>query len=534
VSFIPVLRLLHQSNDPIMAFNPKGLMDIYEIVSRWHAGYTISHISRALGVDRKTIRRHVVAAEASGVLRGEPLPPRDQLLPMLSPLVIARKRSMPARSIFEPFRDEILRLLEDPEDPLKPKTVFEVLCHRHAVEASYSSFKRYIRVLLAEKSGARTTCRFEVEPGEELQLDYGSVGRLNDETGRERKVYAFIGTLSASRYKFIEFVFSQDQRSFASSHVRMFDWFGGVPRAIVVDNLKSGILKPDHYDPTLNPLYAELASYYGFFVDAARAHRPKDKGKVERSVPQARELFRKLKVLYPQLTLAEASMHAREWCRYENGERPHGTTGRRPANHFESEERAALLALPENPFEMATWKQVKVHPDQYIQFERKTYSAPLRYVGHRLWVRATDKTIELYTADFSRIKTHIRSSRYRTTDPSDFPTNVRMMMKDEAVRRLLARARAVGPSTLAFITQLLEPHAKRNFRKAQGILSLAERHGIERLESAAATALANDLVTYQAFKELVLSAPEQESTVPVGEATSALVRAADYFIHSTP
>jgi DNA-binding transcriptional ArsR family regulator len=151
VSFLLVLRLLHQSNDPIMSFSPKGLMDIYEIVSRWHAGYTISHISRALGVDRKTIRRHVAAAEATGMLRSKPLPPRDQLLPMLAPLVIARKRSMPARSMFEPFRDEILRLLEDQQEPLKPKTVFEVLCHRHAVEASYSSFKRYIRTLLARK-----------------------------------------------------------------------------------------------------------------------------------------------------------------------------------------------------------------------------------------------------------------------------------------------------------------------------------------------------------------------------------------------
>jgi transposase len=515
-----------------MAYSPKGLMDIYEIVSRWHAGYSISHISRALNIDRKTVRRHLASAEQAGIARTEPLPPREKLLPTLAPLQHTIERPMPARSAFEPYRQEILDLLGHADDPLKPKTIYEVLCLRHSLKASYSSFKRFMRSLDADGSGKRTTCRFETDPGEELQIDYGKVGQIKDETGRLRSIHAFIGTLSFSRLKFIEFVFTQDQQSFVASHLHMFAFFCGVARILVIDNLKSGILKPDRFDPVLNPLYGEMAAHYGCFIDAARVRRPQDKGKVERAVPLARELFRKLKTLYPDLTLGEANTRALEWCRYDNGQQQHGTTGRKPWEHFDAEERAALIPLPETPFELATWKQVKVHPDQYIQFDRKSYSVPVRYVGQTLWARGTDRVIELYASDFARIKTHIRSRHYRITDPSDFPEDVRVMMKDVAVRQLLGQARRVGPATLAYVTSILEPHAKRNYRKAQGILGHVERFGTDQVEMAAATALASGLLRYHDFKELLLAAaPREEVTIPVTEATSAFVRPPEYFIH---
>ena len=125
-----------------MAYSPKGVMDIIEILSRWHSGYTISGIGEALGVDRKTVRRYVRAAAKGGISREKPLPEREKLIKILLPLVPRNRREMPARCQFEAHRKEIEELITRKEDPLKPKTAFEVICIKYDTGASYSSFKR--------------------------------------------------------------------------------------------------------------------------------------------------------------------------------------------------------------------------------------------------------------------------------------------------------------------------------------------------------------------------------------------------------
>lgn len=172
-----------------MAYSPKGVMDIFDILSRWHAGYAISHIAGALGIDRKTVRRYVRAGEACGLSRDEPLPEREVLLKQLRAFVRASPRERPLQDQFEPYRKEILELVTRGTDPLKPKTAYEVISLRHGVAASYSTFKRFMRTLAPQLTGRKTTCRFETEPGQELQLDYGKMGRLLDPaTGRQRDV----------------------------------------------------------------------------------------------------------------------------------------------------------------------------------------------------------------------------------------------------------------------------------------------------------------------------------------------------------
>ena len=509
-----------------MAYSPKGVMDLYQIIKRWHAGYNLSEIARALSCTRKTVRHYVRAAEACGLSQDEPLPPPDELTTLLLPLMPITEREMPAREQFEPYREEITNLLTRTSDPLKAKSVYEVLCHKYNLGASYSSFKRYVRGLPLP-GRRRTTCRIEVSPGEEIQIDYAKVGRLLDpSTGKQRTVYAFIGTLSHSRYKFIEYVYTQDQRSFVASHVRMFDFFSGAARCLMIDNLKSGILKPDRYDPTLNPLYRDLAGHYGTFIDPARVRSPKDKGKVERVVQQARELFRKLKTLHNDLDLTTANRMALTWCRDENGMRVHGTTGEKPREAFLEREQAALQPLPDSPFELATWKQVKVHPDQYVQFEKKAYSVPERYVGRRLWARGDDRWLRIYDDNFHLVKQHVRTHRFRHTDWSDFPKPVRMMLADDSIQHLLEKARQIGPSMRAYIERILEPHAKINMRKAQGMLGFAKHYNDAQMESAAEEALLTRQYRYQEFKKLLA---EEESVIPISEET--ITRSAEYFIH---
>jgi hypothetical protein len=168
----------------------------------------------------------------------------------------------------------------------------------------------------------RSTCRLESRPGEQTQIDYAKAGLVMDPLAKHRRVvYAFIATLSFSRHKFIQFVFTQDQASFTQSHVDMAAWFGGVTKVLTIDNLKTGILKAYIYDPVFNRAYADFAEHYHTHIDPCRSVAPRDKGKVELDVQTVRELFHMLIAEHPSATLAELNRYARTLLVNEYGGR---------------------------------------------------------------------------------------------------------------------------------------------------------------------------------------------------------------------
>lgn len=514
-----------------MAFQRYDFMDLYALITRWHNGYSIRQISRTLKLDRKTVQRYLRLAEAAGLSRALPLPEKAELVRRLAALLPALDKPQPAQSAFAPHREELLALLTNPREPLLAKTAFEVLCARYELRASYSSFKRFLRTCNIDRAQPQTTCRFEVAPGEEVQVDYAKMGLWHDPALKKNRVlYAFIATLSFSRLKYVEFTPRMDQSSFVAAHVRMLEFFGGAPRRVVIDNLKAGVSKPDLYEPKLNRAYQELAEHYGFFVDAARVRHPKDKGKVERSVPLVRELFRKLKALHPQLELATANHLAREWTRLDNGMKPHGTTGRKPAEAYHGLEKPALKALPVSPFVLAKWKAAKVHVDQFIQFEKKFYALPTAYVGKTVWIRATERMVEVYD-DYQRIKQYPKSTQTRLYDPHDFPESFKLMLEAPVVQTLLARAQAIGPNFTQFLERVLEPHAMLNYRRGLALLALGQKYHAAELEAVAPTALRYQIFTPKLFQRLLEKQPPADDHIPISNHTQELLRRPDYFIH---
>jgi hypothetical protein len=385
------------------------------------------------------------------------------------------------------------------------------------------------------------TCRIEVEPGMEVQIDYARVGKLLDPgSGHMRLLYAFIGTLSHSRMKYVELTFSQDQTSFASSHVRMFEFFGGVPKKTIIDNLKSGVTKPDLYDPKLNRSYAEVIEYYGTFVDPARVRHPKDKGKVERDVQTVREAVHKEMVQHPQAGVSELDRLMKNWSLNVYGQNEHGTTGEKPHAVFIERERPALKALPEKRFELAEWKLATVHPDHYIQFRGKAYSIPHAYVGKTIWLRATEHILKAFFRD-ELIKQHVITKSYRHTDNEDFPQNVRAVLDTSFIHKnLLERASKIGPSFHQIIGELFEVHAFINLRNAQGMVTTAEAtqvaspRGAALGERAAAFMSQHHIkATSHNFRHLLLKLEAETSTpniLPISDATNEFLRDINYFI----
>lgn len=529
-----------------MAYRERSNMDLWDIIRRWHDRQGIRAIARSTGFARKTVQGYTHLAVSLGLSREKPLPEKETFLNLLGSNHLPTGRTPQVQNVLLPFLEELHDLLHPPGDEkekhLKAKTVFTVLCERHphlATTVSYSSYKRFVRTHKLSLYPERATCRMEVEPGEEVQIDYGQVGKLFDPlTGRRRVLYAFIATLAHSRLKYVELTFNQDQRSFVSSHVRMFAFFGGVPARVVIDNLKSGVIKPDLYDPSLNRAYREMSEYYGCFIDPARVRHPKDKGKVERDVQTVREAVHKEIVQHPGADLAELNRLMKHWSLDIYGQHVHGSTGEKPFVIFQEREQPALRTLQAEPFEPCVWKKATVHPDHYIQFERKAYSVPHAYVGKIVWIKASEHIVKVYFED-RLIKQHLITARYRHTDFEDFPDNVRAALDTSVVHiKLLERAQRIGPVFHRMIEDLVRVHAYLNLRRAQALVSIAEEtHDAPLVESASNLIEQHMLTTTpEHLRQLLAKLRAERSTpnlLPLSEATSEFVRDISYFIYPT-
>ena len=524
-----------QTNGAKVSYKKVVVMELSEMIRRKKDGQSISKISQVSGRDRKTIRKyiwlhsHEVASGEEGViLSGK----------RLQSIVEKTRKHSSRQKIFEQYYEEIKGLLSDKKNKLKIKSVYEVIQKRHDIlESSLSSFKRYLR---ANNLGRETiiTCRIEQPPGSEIQVDYASVGKLiNPLTGRSARAYVFIGTLSSSRHKYAEFVFKQDQKSFVESHIKMFRFFGGLTKIITLDNLKAGVITPDLYDPTINRAYAEMASHYGCFINPCRVASPRDKGKVERDVQTIREEFTKMFVLNPSLTLSQANYKIKEWLINEYGKRKHGTTHLKSYDFFKEVEIACMISLPVDEYEISQWKEAKVHPDCFIQINKKSYSVPYHYVGKTLTVKVKSKLVEIYYKE-ELIKTHLIPKNNRQIDYDDFPENVGQVLNGNFPSYLMREAERIsGKNLKELIEKLLTPHAFINLRRAQGIISVAKNYSSKVVEKASEIAL-RELTSYhpKEFKKIIMrvlyNEDERESQLPVSDMTLQFVRPMNYFINN--
>jgi len=449
---------------------------IYEIFRRWHSGQKLSRISETEGLDRKTIRSYLQKLEDKGFTRETPFPDRSELCLVISQIIPQRQRSKPALEQFEQFAEEIKSMIHDGSEPVLPKTAYEIINTRHGLKASYATYKRFLKEKGISENPSKRMIRIELPPGLETQVDYGKVGLLFDRTvEKNRTVYAYCGILSCSRLPFIQFVFSQNQQSFVSSTIDMFEFYGGVTEIISIDNLKSGVIKPDLWDPKINRCFSEMAEHYGVFVDPCRVATPTDKGKVERLVPPARELFRKMKKLHPTADIHDLNRMAYEWCTNEYGMRVHGTTREIPWEVFVQHEKTALQALPGERFSVPFWKEVKVHPDQFFEYQGKRYSLPAKYCHKKVWVRQNGPVLQVFHTH-ALIREYVVKEQRMNYIPEDFPETVREMINGGYPRYLINEARKYGDIPSRLIENLLKPHAYLNARRAQGMLRVMGKY----------------------------------------------------------
>jgi len=360
------------------------------------------------------------------------------------------------------------------------------------LRASLASFRRWLHRCVPERADRAQAARVTVRrpdppPGEEGQVDYGALGLWPDpQTGRRRLVHAFVLVLAHSRHLFARAVLRLDHATWLACHAAAFAFFQGAPRRLVPDNLKSGVVRPDLYDPRLNRGYAELAQHYGCLIDPARAKHPRDKPRVERAMPFVRDSFWRGRAFG---SLEEVNTALERWCLEEAGRRVHGTTGQRPLDVFRLAERPALLPLPAAPFEPAVWTQAVVGRDAHVQAGGAWYTVPYPYVGRTLAVRLTATLVQCY-AEHRLVKTHPRVPKgHRRTDWDDYPPHKAAFFR-RTPEWCRAQAAQLGPAVGAAVGAAVEEGTLAGLRQAQGLLRLAERYGTARLDAACARALA--------------------------------------------
>jgi len=486
-----------------MARRQVTMNEIVEMIYQWHQGAGFKAIRRSLGFDRKTIRKYVHLAQAAGVQRGSPFPQECELVKRLKEVQApAFLRETPGQALIVPHREWIEELLrkEEAKKAITAKQIWRLFRERTELPIGYCTMKRYLRTQF-QMGAPPMTVRLEVEPGSQAQVDFGSAGMMLDpSTGKPHRAWAFIMTLSYSRHRFVRFVFRQDGPTWIDCHIRAFEYFQGVPATVVLDNLKSGVIKPDIYDPVINRAYGELERHYGFVADPAKVGLARHKGKVERNVPVVRQQLlagRSFK------DMDEANERALKWCREEIGREIHGTTQRRPFEVFQKEEATCLKPLPQEAFERPRWKKCTVHPDHHIVFDRSYYSLPTRFIGQEVWARGGWNLVRIFL-DKELIKTHERAVYPGTwrTDLSDYPPE-KLAYLMPAPTHCRSKAAQIGPQTEALMGEILGDQAMRNLRKAQAILRLAEKYGPAPMEAAAKRALSFGNFQYRSLKTML-------------------------------
>ena len=351
-------------------------------------------------------------------------------------------------------------------------------------------------------------------PGEVAELDFGRLGLIPDpESGRRRTVWALIVVWRYSRHCFVWPTTSQRLDAVVEGLEATWAFFEGVPRYLVIDNFPAAVAGADALHPRFTRGFLEYARQRGFISDPARVRRPRDKPRVERSVPYVRErLFKGAQFR----DLAELRDAARRWSLEVAGQRIHGTTRKRPLEVFEEEERPLLAPWDGEPYEVPDWRTAKVHADHHVACQYALYSVPsaLCPPGQQVELQLGAKLVRIYHRG-ALIKVHPRQPRGgRATDRNDYPAELSPYTL-RAPEQLQRRAAELGEATGAFAERLFEgplPWAK--LRQGHKLLRLAERYSPARLDAACRRALEVDLVDVRRVERILVEALEQETTAP--------------------
>ena len=496
---------------------------------KYEAKLSCRQIAASLTLSVGVISKYTKAAEAAGL--SWPLPDglddttlAARLFPAITPV---REHALPdCAYIHEQLKGKGVTLMLLWEEYLRSCTG----CQAYQYAQFCVHYRQY-------RSRLKLSMRQIHKVGEKLFVDYSGdgVAIVDPATGEIRQAQIFVAVLGASGYTYAEATLSQRLPDWIGSHVRAFNFFGGVPEIVVPDNLKSAVTRPCFYEPDLNPTYADMAQHYGVALIPARPYKPRDKAMVELGVLLVQRWITARLRRHTFFSLHELNRLMTELLQGLNNRAFQKNKMATRQSQFDSLDRPAMKPLPAKPYEYAEWKTARINIDYHIEVDRHYYSVPFQLVRSQVDVRLTATVVEVLHKG-ERVASHVRSlgvGRHTTT--TEHMPKAHQKHLEWTPRRLRHWGERIGPATCAIIGRLLadKPHPEMGYRSCLGVFSLARRYGEERLEAACARALVIGSPKRKTIQSILEAGLDRHAELfPVADPSlpsHANVRGADYY-----
>lgn len=482
----------------------------------WSCGQSRNAIARSCGIGKTTVTDTIFRATSAAL--AWPLPEIDddaleRLLypPALHPSV----RAFPLPD-WQSIHNELISR--------KDMTLVLLWQEYKELEPSGYQYSHFCALYNRWNKTRDISMRQEHRAGEKLFVDYcgQTIPIVDPSTGEVRDAQVFVAVMGASNFTYAEATFSQALVDWIGSHVRTFAFMGGVPKAVVPDNLKSGVTKPCRYEPVINQSYAEMAEHYGTAITPARVRKPKDKAKAEVGVQIVQRFILAGLRNRTFFSLAEANAAIKERLDLLNNRPFRKLPGTRLSRFLEID-CPALLPLLQAHYQFAQWKSAKISIDYHFELEGHFYSVPYRLRGEQVDIRFTESTVECFHKN-ERVASHKKSlAKGRHTTIDEHMPKAHREYGQWTAERLISWAGTIGEATASVIEHILSrrTYPEHGFRSCMGIISLSKQFTPKRLEAACERALAIKGISYASIKSILVNSldekplPRQLELLPV-------------------
>ncbi len=487
--------------------NRLKMAKVHAIIGLLEQGWSYRRIGRELGVDRDTVARYdrlrqnrskpAIVATGSEVSEGSNAAiPTVGSSSILEGLVFPEPSGRPPGrpSHCKPFSDIIKKKLDE---GLSAQRIWQDLAGEIGYTGSYSSVKRFVRRL-----GSTIPLpfrRMECEPGQEGQVDFG-FGAWVIENGKRRRPHILRITLSHSRKSYSEPIWRQTTENFIRALENAFRAFGGVPKTLVIDNLKAAVKDADWFDPDLNPKVVAFARHYGTVILPTKPYMPRHKGKIEGGVKYVKNNALKGRIFS---SLFEQKQFLIKWERDVADTRIHGTTKKQVRRVFEEVERRALQPLPAQPFPFYHEGKRNVHRDGHVEVAKGYYSVPPEYLGREVWVRWDSRLVRAFNSQFEQIAVHPRVAPGKFNTSRAHLSDRKISAVERGAEYMLRKIIGIGTEASLWAKAMLDTRGIEGVRVLQGFIHLAKKYPAPAINQASRIALNARMFRLRPLRELL-------------------------------
>ena len=501
-----------------MSNKPIKMNKLRQIIRLYCQGTGIKTIHGMVGTSRNTIKKYVRIWNGLDIDFEAFSAKSDSELSIIFTTPVAKIHSSPRMQELEPLLPELCKRLK--KKGMTRELLYKEYLERYPDGYSRSSFNNAIHTYLQL---ARPVMHVEHKAGDKMYIDFAGSKLKVGQGEAARDVEVFVAILGCSQLTYVEAVDSQRKEDLILACQNALRYFGGVPKAIVPDNLRSAVTRGSKYEAVLNDEFAAFAEHYGVTIVPARVYKPRDKSLVEGAVKLIyRSIYTRLEGhrFDTLVSLNESILPALEM----HNNKPFSGRSYSRREQFEEIEREALSAL--NPIDYQVHKQVMVTvmKNGYIRLGEDIhyYSVPYTYIGKKVKILYTTALVKVYY-QYTMIACHERiRSKYHYTTNEDHLASQHRFLTEWSPEKFIQQAQAIHEDVALYISKVLElkPYPEQAYKSCSGILSFSRRVGAERLTNACRWAMNLSQYNYPVIEEILrkrldqLQAEEELTEIP--------------------